>query len=161
MTREHARMADEALEAGTEALLLGRWEDARAWFEQAQRSEDCPEAAEGIALAAWYLEDGVRAIESHERAYLLYRKHGDNRSAGRVASWLGWHYRLFHNDLATANGWLRRAHRFLDDLPVCVEQGQLALRDGFNTFAMNGDANAAGLLGERATAIGRACQDYG
>jgi DNA-binding CsgD family transcriptional regulator/tetratricopeptide (TPR) repeat protein len=127
----------------------------------ARQYEDSPEAAEGIALAAWFLEDGATTIAANEHAYHLYRKHENSRGAGRVATWLGWHYRLFHNDLATASGWLRRAHRLLDDLPACVEQGQLALRDGFNTFAMNGDAVEAGVLGERAAAIGRQCHDMG
>jgi hypothetical protein len=57
------------------------------------------------------------------------------------------------------NGRLRRAHRFLDDLPPCVEQGYLALREGFDALTGRGDPVEACALAERVTLAGRLAHD--
>jgi hypothetical protein len=88
-----------ALAAGAEAYRLGRWEEARASFEEAQRVEDSPEAAEGLGKASGrpreglgkasrFLEDGATAIAANEHAYRLYRERENTCGAGRAAT--GW-----------------------------------------------------------------------
>ena len=79
MTLDRPTTADEALRAGLEAYRLGRWEEARARFEQAQSIKDAPEAAEGLGKVSWVLEDGATAIAAHEHAYRLYRVRDDAR----------------------------------------------------------------------------------
>ncbi|HEX3271204.1 MAG TPA: LuxR C-terminal-related transcriptional regulator [Ktedonobacterales bacterium] len=155
MQVDRATPVADALQAGAEAYRLGRWEEARASFEEAQRIEDSPEAAEGIGKASWFLEDGATAIAANEHAYRLYRERENTRGAGRAATWLAWDYGAFHGDASVVNGWLQRAHRLLDDLPPCVEQGDLALREGFSALSGRGEPVEACALAERVTMIGR------
>src|SRR5689334_11042382 len=103
-TKAEATTADHALKLGAEAYQLGHWEDARAYFDHAQRVEDSPEAAEGLARVSWFLEDGATAIAANEHAYRLYRERGDTRGAGRAATWLAWDYDAFHGDSSLVNG---------------------------------------------------------
>jgi DNA-binding NarL/FixJ family response regulator len=161
MTLNQPTTADETLRAGLEAYRLGRWEEARARFEQAQRIEDTPEAAEGLGKVSWVLEDGATAIAAHEHAYRLYRVRDDARGAGRAATWVAWDYNVFHGDASVVNGWLRRAHRLLDDLPPCAEQGDLALKEGVAALAGRGEPVEACALAERVTTIGWQTHDTG
>jgi tetratricopeptide (TPR) repeat protein len=161
MTLDQPTTADEALRAGLEAYRLGRWEEARARFEQAQSIEDTPEAAEGLGKVSWVLEDGATAIATHEHAYRLYRTRDDARGAGRAATWVAWDYNVFLGDASVVNGWLPRAHRLLDDLPPCAEQGDLALKEGVAALAGKEDPVEACALAERVTAIGRQTRDSG
>jgi len=41
------------------ALAQGRWDDARASFDQALSIAEVPEALEGRGLAAWWLDDAA------------------------------------------------------------------------------------------------------
>jgi hypothetical protein len=42
------------------------------------------EALEGRSHAAWWLDDAETMFEARERAYRLYRRDGDLRSAART-----------------------------------------------------------------------------
>jgi hypothetical protein len=110
---------------------------------------------------AWVLEDGATAIAAHEHAYRLYRTRDDARGAGRAASWVAWDYNVFHGDASVVNGWLRRAHRLLDDPPPCAEQGDLALREELSALSGRSEPVEACALAERVTTIGRQAHDTG
>jgi hypothetical protein len=69
--------------AGDEALRGGRWEEARAAFDQALGAAESPSALGGLGQALRWLEDFPRCFEAQERAYLLYRESGDTRGAAR------------------------------------------------------------------------------
>jgi DNA-binding CsgD family transcriptional regulator len=127
------------LRGAREALTRGAWTEARRGFERAAAGDGFPEALEGLAAAAWWLEDADTVFRSRERAYALYRQREDPRGAGRVATELGFDYAVFRGEAAIANGWLQRAHRFLDGLPPVVEQAWLALREGELSYHVDGD----------------------
>ncbi|HWI08543.1 MAG TPA: hypothetical protein VNT54_13645, partial [Solirubrobacteraceae bacterium] len=132
------------LAAGREALQRGAWAQARAAFA-AIRDEAGPEAHEGLANAAFGAGDLAEAFASQEEAYRQFRARGDARGAGRMASQLAWNYFNLRGEPAVANGWTRRAHRMLDDLPPCAEQGHLAVTEG--DAAIFGDDDPQSALG--------------
>ena len=107
------------IEAAMEALGRGAWEEARSAFERSLRADESPEALEGLATAAWWLEDDGAAIDARRRAYCLYQDRCDRRGAARVvATGLALDY-YFRGEHAVANGWIRRAHRLLEGIEQC------------------------------------------
>jgi len=76
--------------AGDEFLSRGAWLDARTAFASVLREREIPEALEGLALAAWWLDDADVVFDARERAYRLYSERGDRQSAARIAVWLAW-----------------------------------------------------------------------
>ena len=72
--------------AGDQCLSRGAWSDARSAFESSLRERESPEALEGLALAAWWLDDADVVFDARERAYRLYGERGDRQSAARIAS---------------------------------------------------------------------------
>jgi LuxR family maltose regulon positive regulatory protein len=119
--------AAELLAAGTRTLAAGDWERSRAYFQAAVAAEETPEALEGLATAAWWLDDAPVIFGSRELAYRLYRERGDRLGAARLATWLGLDHYLYRGEPAVANGWLRRAHRWLVGIEPSFEHGWLAL----------------------------------
>ena len=79
-----------SLEAGRDALSRGDWQAARLAFDASLTTEEHPEAFEGLALAAWWLDLADVVFDARERAYRLYREGGDDLGAARMAIWLGW-----------------------------------------------------------------------
>lgn len=61
--------AQQRADAGWAELGEGRWEAARASFEQALAREETPEALEGLSWAAWWLDDAAEVFDARERAY--------------------------------------------------------------------------------------------
>jgi len=144
----------DLLRAGDEALSRGEWEQARAYFEAAHERGESIEAIEGLAMAAWWLDNGELTIESRERAYRLYRERGDAAGAARMAIWLAWDYLAFRGEPVVARGWLQRAHRLLDGLDPVPEHGWLAIREGEVAFLLDNDLAATRRLAERARTVG-------
>jgi tetratricopeptide (TPR) repeat protein len=134
------------------ALDEGRWDAARACFQQALATDETPEACEGSSWAAWWLDDARAVFELRERAYRLYRRSGDPAGAGRMATWLAADELDFNG--AAAVGWLRRAHRLLDPLDPGPEHGWLAFHDGFIAHG-EGDTATARELAAVAAGLGR------
>ena len=145
--------------AGDELLSRGAWSDARAAFDAALRERESPEALEGLALAAWWLDDSDAVFDSRERAYRFYSERGDRRSAGRVAVWLAWDAWAFRGEHAVSNGWLQRARSLLAGLPDCPEQAWLEVREASLCLMEDGDPDRAHTLaadGSRDKEISRA-----
>ena len=105
--------------AGDNALVRGAWAEAREEFEKSLRTDELPEALEGLGSAAWWLDLADLVFDSRERAYLLYLARGDRTDAARVAVWLAWDYWAFRGESAVTNGWLKRARRLLEGSPPC------------------------------------------
>jgi DNA-binding CsgD family transcriptional regulator len=142
--------------AGRAALDRGDWQAARQAFEKSLQTEERPEALEGLGLAAWWLDLSEVVFDARERAYRLYREHGDDLGAARMAVWLAWDTAAFRGEQAIANGWLQRAHRLLESRPDSPEHAWLALRRGIFALLDDGDPKEAEKLASEAVRVGRA-----
>jgi ATP/maltotriose-dependent transcriptional regulator MalT len=145
----------EPLMAGWEALARTDWARARTCFEAAVARNASAEALEGLGQAAWWLGDGAAMFQSRERAYRLYRRRGDLRSAARLATLLGMAYYEFRAEPAIGNGWFRRAHRLLGELPPVPERGWLSIWQGQLALLVGNDPGTAGRLAAEAAELGR------
>jgi DNA-binding NarL/FixJ family response regulator len=143
------------LGAGSEALTRGAWDEARVFFESALRSEETPQALEGLGMAAWWLDDAATTFTARERAYQLYRQQGDYQGAARMATYLAHDYYSFRGEYAIANGWFQRAHRLLDGLDLVPEQGLLAIYEGTVALGVDNDTATTIRLSTQAAEIGR------
>lgn len=121
------------------ALMQGQWERARAGFEAVLEEGESPEALEGLAEAAWWLDDASVVLNTRRRAYRLFRQAGDDLGAGRMATELGFDHAVFRLELAVANGWFQRAHRLLDKLDPVREKVWLGLREAELSYHTAGD----------------------
>jgi LuxR family transcriptional regulator, maltose regulon positive regulatory protein len=130
-----------SLAAGEAALERGAWQEARAAFERALATGAGPEALEGLATAAWFLDDPAIVFDARERAFAAYRDSGRPIDAARIAIALAWDYRIFRGEAAVGDGWLARARRLLEDQPPTRERGWLLLREA--SFALPEDAAVA------------------
>ena len=146
----------DAVADGWTALQRGEWEHARAVFEAAVAREDTPAAWEGLAWAAWWLDDVAAIFDARERAYRLYRQRGDRRGAARAAMWLGADYVDFKGESAVANGWLQRAHRLLENAPQSPEHAWLTAFDGHHALMADKNPVTAQRLAREAAAISEA-----
>ena len=140
---------------GDEALARGAWADARTAYEGALRVRETPEALEGLALAAWWLDLADLVFESRERAYRSYLSRGDRVSAARIAIWLGWDCWAFRGEHAVANGWLRRARHLLETRPECSERAWLELRESVLCLFEEADADRAHALATEGIRVAR------
>ena len=136
--------------SGWTHLRAGRWEQARACFEGA----DSPEAYEGLAWAAWWLDDAETTFAARERAYRAFREAGDPAGAARNATWLAVDELDFHGAGAPAEAWLQRARRLLEPLEASGEHGWLDFQEGYVAHA-RGDTETARELAVRAAEAGR------
>jgi tetratricopeptide (TPR) repeat protein len=146
-------------EAADELLSRGAWSDARDAFDSTLRDRESPEALEGLALAAWWLDDADVVFDARERAYRLYTDRADRRSAARIAVWLAWDAWAFRGENAVSNGWLQRARRLLTGLPECSEQAWLEIREGSLCLMEDGDPDRAHGLAAEGIRIAREVHD--
>ena len=111
--------------AGIEAYKQHDWTKAYELLSPLLESDsEEPEAVEALGSAAWWLGDIETTINARQRAYAEYVAQGRNIDASRVAIQVAEdHYFLLQS--STANGWLNKAHRVLDDVPVAAEHGHL------------------------------------
>jgi RNA polymerase sigma factor (sigma-70 family) len=154
VAKESNELSPTRLDSGWVELQEGRWEEARARFEQAVGAEETPEGFEGLSWAAWWLDDAEAVFAARERAYCLYEEAGEAADAARMATWLACDQLDFHGAFAVAGGWLGRAHRLLDPLEPGPEHGWLAFLEGFMAHA-GGDTAKAAELGRRSANLGR------
>ena len=154
MAKASKQVGSEQLHAGWAELGEGRWDAARALFDEALAREETPEAFEGLSWAGWWLDDAQTVFSARERAYRMYRKSGDAASAARMATWLAADQLDFHGAAAVASGWLQRAHRLLDQLEPGPDHGWLAFHDGYIAHA-SGDTPRARELAAFAAELGR------
>ena len=119
------------------------------------RDRESPEALEGLAMAAWWLDDAEVVFDARERAYRMYSERGDRQSAARIAVWLAWDAWAFRGEHAVSNGWLQRARSLLAGLPECAEQAWLEVREGSLCLMEDGDPDRAHRLAAEGIRIAR------
>ena len=117
--------------AGWEELRRGRWDVARAIFEQETAQEESGEGFEGLSWAAWWRDDAAAVFAARERAFALYKQRGDRAGAARMATWLAADELDFNGALSVSSGWLGRARRLLEALEEGPEHGWLAFHEGY------------------------------
>jgi LuxR family transcriptional regulator, maltose regulon positive regulatory protein len=121
---------NDSLSAGFQALADAAWATGFAYFQAAVQDTESAEAHEGLAMAAWWLDDVPVVFASRERAYRLYRQRDDRLGAARCAIWIALDHYIYRGELAITNGWLQRAHRLLDGVTPAAEHGWLAIWSG-------------------------------
>lgn len=146
---------NEELDQGHAALEAGDWQGARQAFAAMLADTETAQALEGLSWAAWWLEDAGTCLEARERAYRLYREHGDLRGAARMAVWLSDDYEVFRGDSAVANGWLRRSQRLLEDLEPGPEHAWMVGLRAYGALVA-ADTVTARRLSSEAQELGRA-----
>jgi DNA-binding CsgD family transcriptional regulator len=144
-----------AIGSGRDALARAAWEEARRSFERALSIDETPEALEGLGMAAWWLDDAPTVFDARELAYLLYRKRGDRRGAGRVAMTVAQDIFQFRGEVAVAKGWHARARRLLAGLATVPEHGWLRVWEGDLLLKVGGDPQRVRKLAAEAARIGR------
>src|SRR5436190_10853859 len=149
--------ADDApsTNSGNELLASGDWSQARDAFAAVLEGEESAEAHEGLARALWWLGLPDDAIEHRERAFVLWKKEGDETRAGGAAVWLAREHLAVYGNDAVANGWLARAERLLGDTDS-VERGWLELARGRRSGVPNERERSARAAHDIATAAGDA-----
>jgi LuxR family maltose regulon positive regulatory protein len=122
---------NDHLAAGYQALADAAWESGFGHFTAAVQAGASAEAHEGLAIAAWWLDDVPVIFASRDLAYRLYRQRDDRLGAARCAIWIALDHYIYRGDLAITNGWLQRAHRLLDGIEPAAEHGWLAVWSGY------------------------------
>jgi tetratricopeptide (TPR) repeat protein len=103
----------DAKQAGWELFGRAEWGPARAAFAAALEEEPGdPEALDGLGQALWWLGERDAAIDRRREAYVAYKRRGDRRRAGGLATYLAGEHRIDGRH-AEAAGWLSRAGRLL------------------------------------------------
>src|SRR5438093_10772526 len=163
-TRQQSEMQDASMTGdggsaervdGAALLARGDWAGARDAFVGALAHDETPESHDGLARALWWLGLPDDAIEHRERAFVLWKRNGEETKAGGAAVWLApEHLAVYGND-AVANGWLARAERLLGDTDS-VERGWLELARGRRSGVPNERERSARAAYDIATAAGDA-----
>ncbi|SFB46617.1 regulatory protein, luxR family [Nocardioides alpinus] len=155
---DRVRTTDDGADAVAE-LRAGRWVRAAELFTALTAETDDPHAHEGLAQAAWWLDDAATALGAREAAYRGFRAAGDDRGAARAAAALGYDSMLFGAGVAVGRGWLARSSDLLGERVDVPEVGWLSVRRA--EVALNVDHDAAVALGHATNAreVGRATAD--
>lgn len=155
---EQVPTTDGWVDAAAE-LRAGRWTHAAELFTSLAGDTDDPHAHEGLAQAAWWLDDADTALGAREAAYRGFRAAGDDRGAARAAAALGYDSMLFGAGVAVGRGWLARASDLLGEGADVPEAGWLSVRRA--EVALNVDHDAATALSHATAArdIGRVAPD--
>lgn len=149
----------ERLRAAQTALDSGESERARDLFLAIVEGQPCPEAYEGLAWAAAWLNEQDRLFDARQTAFRLYRERDDELGAARQALWLSADYVDYRGEFSAANGWAQRAHRILDALPVASEHGWLAVIEGDRAMCYDDDTLTALRCAAMAIEAGKAIGD--
>lgn len=151
-TGDNADMDEVAV--GWDALRRGRWDAARAIFENATTGGESAEAFEGLSWAAWWRDDARAVFAARERAFALYKQRGDRAGAARMATWLAADELDFNGAVSVSSGWLGRARRLLEPVEQGPEHGWLAFHEGY-VARLRADNSAAAERAALAARLGR------
>ncbi|HMQ07411.1 MAG TPA: LuxR C-terminal-related transcriptional regulator [Saprospiraceae bacterium] len=134
------------------------WYLAKKLFSEYLLKEEKPEALEKYAWTTWWLGEEKETFTARERAYTLYRKINDFRSAARTALWIASDYLEFRGENVIANGWRQRAGRLLSGKKLLPEHGWLALQNGAVAIELEQEPKTAIQHAREAAKIGRILQ---
>ena len=116
-------------EAAWELFAQADWAAARDAFTAALAEDPGdPDALDGLGQSIWWLGQRDEGMDRRREAYAEYRRRGDARHAGLLATYLAGEHRI-DGQHATAAGWLARARRLLADTGRCTELGWLEIEE--------------------------------
>lgn len=144
-----------SLLAARSALDRGSWELARASFQAVAEETADPLAYEGLAQAAWWLDEGETCVDARETAYRHHRELGDPLGAARAATALSWDSWLFGHGESVALGWWGRAETLLEAIEESAEHGWHAVREAELALEVSHDLERGLAAAVRATDIAR------
>ena len=148
--------ATAPLARGRELFENQRWDDALAFYSEADRAQPLePEELERLAISAQMLAMDAESTSAWTRAHAEFLKRGESMRAVRCVYWIVLPM-LLRGDLAQSGGWIARAQRMLADAPPnSVEHGYIVYAVGLRAvrqgnFAAGYDSFVqAGRIGER------------
>jgi tetratricopeptide (TPR) repeat protein len=106
-----ASESEALLAKAEEALVAGRWAEARDGFRAALDIQESGTALFGLGLALWWLREPEASIRLHERAYRVFRRSGDNEHAFFAAMYLCLGYDMTFGNASASRGWLAKLSR--------------------------------------------------
>src|ERR671916_976107 len=119
----------DSKQRGWQYFAEADWAAARDAFAAALDADPGdPEALDGLGQSLWWLGERDAGVDRRREAYAAYRRRGDDRGAGRIATYLAGEHRIDGQDAAAA-GWLARARRLLAGAGTVPELGWLAIED--------------------------------
>ena len=154
MAPEQQAVANPAA-AGHAALARADWKQAREHFEAAIDEDPSAEVWEGLGWAGWWMSDADLTFHAREQAYRAFREAGDDGGAARVAAWLAADHLEFRGEDSVGRGWLRRAQRLLEAVPLGADHGWVALHEAAFVISLDHDPERAGQLAHEASELGR------
>ena len=138
---------------GRQAAASGDWPRAFELLSAVDPSALAAEDLETLADAAWWVFDLHESIRVRQAAYAAFAAEGDDARAGAIAARLAIdHFSRGH--VSVGSGWLAKAHRHLDDLAECPEQGMLWTIEA-TVLRYTGDLDGSIALAERAAVLAR------
>jgi DNA-binding CsgD family transcriptional regulator len=152
---------------GTDPVAQGRtafereaWSEAFALLTAADRRKPLdPEDLERLATAAYLIGDDGASNDARMRAHSAFLARGAIDRAARNAFWLAFVALDKPDQQTTANGWLARVRRLLDQCPPdCAERGFWLCASGFQKISA-GDIEGARAEFDEAARLGSVCHD--
>jgi tetratricopeptide (TPR) repeat protein len=107
--------SDALLATAEEALVAGRWAEARDGFRAALDVHESGAALFGLGLALWWLREPAESIRLQERAYRVFRRSGDHEHAFFTAMYLCLGYDMTFGNSSASRGWLAKLSRLAKD----------------------------------------------
>lgn len=148
-------LAQDALEAGREAMRRHNWDEARRLLSEADAESKLDgEGLRQLGKAHEWCRDMSAALDVFERSYAAFVAAGDRRAAAKVALMLRHLCTNMLRDIAAARGWLQRAEHLLETEGECVELGFLWRAQGRRAFVLGNPVEGRRLL-EHAIELGR------
>jgi DNA-binding CsgD family transcriptional regulator/tetratricopeptide (TPR) repeat protein len=109
------------------ALAPFEWAAAQAAQEAAIAAGGGGEAYQGLAIALFWQNEVDRALRAMERAYALFRRHGELGRAAWAAIWLAGQYSRLKGNSSAASGWIARCERVINRAQPSAEVGRVIL----------------------------------
>ena len=149
-------MTQESLiEDGRRHLRAADWPTARDRFQAALELGESAEALDGLAMAAYWLNDLDGAIHLKQRAHAAYKRANELGPAAFAAAWIGGMYMNVHGNQAAAEGWGAVCATLIAEAGPCREAARLMLLQAL----LGGDLLATRRACEQALALARQFSD--
>jgi class 3 adenylate cyclase len=139
----------DSLDEARAAAARQEWRVAHAAFADVDASALTAADLESYGEAAWWTGKRDEAVGLRQRAYSAAVAEGDKQRAARIALTLAWDH-LSSGASAIFGGWLAKAGRQLEGLPVSIEHGYVVVTRAFGALFGEHDVVTSGPQFDRA-----------